>query len=258
MFTATEALPSLIMQRLIDLNCDLGEGVGNESLIMPYISSANIACGFHAGDESLMEATAELCLKHGVAIGAHPSFPDRKNFGRTRMDVSPESLFEMIAQQILTLGQICSRLGTRLHHVKPHGALYNMAAEDIVLARVITDSVKKIDSSLIFYGLSGSQMAKAAEEAGLRFFNEVFADRTYCKNGTLTPRSDPNALISDSEIAAEQAAKFAIGEGVIAEGIHLNLKADTICIHGDGSDAVGFALTIQRRFQELNIQIGVR
>lgn len=246
------------MKSFIDLNCDMGEGVGNESLIMPFISSANIACGFHAGDESLMESTAALCLKHQVAIGAHPSFPDRENFGRTRMNIDPEFLSEMIVQQLLVMSKVCSGLGTRLNHVKPHGALYNMAAEDLKLARAIVNAVKKIDSSLIFYGLSGSQMATAAEEAGLTFFHEVFADRTYTKSGTLTPRSDPDALIHDPATAAEQALRFAKAKGVLAEGVHLTLKADTICIHGDGPDAVGFARAIHERFQEERIQIRVK
>ena len=244
------------MNRFVDLNCDMGEGVGNEPELMPFISSANIACGFHAGDKALMEQTARYCIQHEVAIGAHPSFPDRENFGRTPMKLSPDALAEIITEQVSTMSEICSRLGVRLNHVKPHGALYNMAATDPELAEIIVTEIKKFDSSLILYGLSGSKMADAAIKSGLSFFNEVFADRTYRKDGTLTPRSHSDALILSPEPAADQAFRLAAGSPISAEGSLLHLKADTICIHGDGPDAVGFASAIQSRFRKEGIHIG--
>lgn len=244
------------MNQFIDLNCDMGEGMGNEPELMPFISSANIACGFHAGDQFLMEKTAALSLDYKVAIGAHPSFPDRENFGRTNLRLPASQLAEIITEQVSLMARICLRLGTRLNHVKPHGALYNMAATDPDLSRIIVKQIRKIDHSLILYGLSGSRMAEAAHEAGLNFFNEVFADRTYQPDGTLTPRARPDALILEPEAAADQAFQLATGLPVYAQGKPLYLKADTICIHGDGPDAVGFAKAIHFRFQKEGIKTG--
>lgn len=223
--------------------------MGNEHDLMPFISSANIACGLHAGDQDQMEKTISLCLEHQVAVGAHPSFPDRENFGRTKMHLPAAQLAEIIEEQITLMAGICHRLGARLNHVKPHGALYNMAASDPELAKIIVTEIRKFDSSLILYGLSGSIMAGVAYEAGLKFFHEVFADRTYQADGTLTPRSNSNALISEPDAAADQAYHFAKGLPVYVEGQPLYLRADTICIHGDGPDAVGFLKAIQFRFR---------
>lgn len=243
------------MKKRIDLNCDMGEGMENEQQLMPYISSANIACGFHAGDEATMRRVTRLCIQYGVSVGAHPSFPDRHNFGRVNMDLPADRLKEIIETQIRVLKQICLEEGTVLRHIKPHGALYNMAAANRVLAGVICSAVRDIDPGLILYGLSGSQMATEAKAQGLKFYHEVFADRTYRQDGTLTPRSMPGALIINSERAADQALSFALGTGIMAEGEIIFPEADTICLHGDGPDAVSFAICISDLLQKNQTEI---
>ncbi len=181
----------------IDINCDVGEGMGNEELLMPNISSANIACGFHAGDENEMRRVVDLCLKYNVAIGAHPSFPDKENFGRTAMYLPPESIQQLITAQLNILQKITLEAGGKLHHVKPHGALYNMASKDVLLAKSIAAAVKEFDDSLIYYGLAGSVMIDEAVSYGLPVAQEVFADRTYQQDGSLTPRDMAGALITN-------------------------------------------------------------
>lgn len=235
------------MKLPVDLNCDMGEGMGNEAVLMPFITSANIACGFHAGDEVIMESTVELCIRHQVNIGAHPSFPDRENFGRKNMNLLPGEVEEMVATQILALRKICEDQDVRLNHVKPHGALYNMAACDSELATAIAKAVYLIDAELILVGLSGSMMHRAAMAKGLSFFHEVFADRSYRKDGTLTPRSEPGAVLQSPTDVADQAFRLATGSGILAEGQLIFPKADTICIHGDGPDALAFAKAINDR-----------
>src|SRR5258707_689986 len=192
----------------VDLNCDMAEGVGNEAELMPWISSANIACGYHAGDEELMKHTIDLCLKHYVAVGAHPSFPDRENFGRTNMNLPLEQVYQMVTEQLHIIDKIARHLGTRLHHVKPHGALYNMAAKDSALANAIAKAVKDFDHRLVFYGLSQSVMIVEAHKLNLKAAHEVFADRTYQPDGSLTSRTKPNALIADESQALQQAIRF--------------------------------------------------
>jgi UPF0271 protein len=238
----------------IDINCDMAEGVGNEKELMPFISSANIACGFHAGNEELMKETVELCLKYKVSIGAHPSFPDRENFGRTSMELPPSRVIELVAEQVLLLKKIADRLGAKLHHVKPHGALYNMAARDPALAHSIAYGVKQIDSSLIVYGLSHSLMIREAVTLGLKVANEVFADRTYQPDGSLTSRMEPDALISDEQKALTQAIRFVRENKVMTvSGEEIRLTADTICLHGDGKHAVEFARIIYERMNDAGI-----
>ncbi len=182
---------------MIDINCDMGEGMGNEKELMPFISSANIACGYHAGDAATIKEVVNLCLQYNVNIGAHPSFFDRENFGRATMQLSPQEIYTIVTDQLTIINTIAMECGAILHHVKPHGALYNMAAKDIVTANAIAKAVKDFDKRLIYYGLSGSVMIAAAEKIGLQTANEVFADRTYQADGTLTPRTQPNALIND-------------------------------------------------------------
>ena len=229
----------------IDLNCDMGEGMPNDALIMPFISSANIACGFHAGNEAIMQQTIELALQHNVAIGAHPSFPDKENFGRTNMHFSAEQVNAMVKEQIETLAKIASKNNCKLHHVKPHGSLYNMAAKDEGLSTAICKAINETDSSLLVYALSGSKLINVAQAMGLQACNEVFADRTYQADGSLTPRSQPNALLLSKEAAAQQALQILQhGTVVTTNGETINLKADTICIHGDGAFAVEFAKII--------------
>ena len=240
----------------IDVNCDIAEGIGNEKELMPFISSANIACGYHAGNEKLMKETVDLCLKHNVAIGAHPSFPDHENFGRTNMNLPLTEVSKIVADQIHLLKRITDNQGAKLHHVKPHGALYNMAAKDPALANCLALTIKNFDETLILYGLSQSVMIREAEKIQLKVANEVFADRTYQGDGSLTPRTQPNALVTDGQSAIEQALKM-VKEGKVTtiNGKEINLKADTICLHGDGKHAVEFARMIYSEFMSVQIAI---
>jgi len=241
---------------LIDLNCDMGEGMETDAAIFPYISSANISCGYHAGDADTMRRTVELALRHHVAIGAHPSYPDRANFGRTDMlgkGIALEEICGLIVDQLIILQAICDEFGTLLHHVKPHGALYNRAARDAEVSALICRAVREFDPSLKLYGLSGSVMGTEALRHGLVFVNEVFADRTYQADGSLTPRSEPGALIGDAEQAVEQVMQM-VEEGrvVTPDGSEVTIVAETICLHGDGSHAVAFA---KRIYESLSSKI---
>lgn len=233
----------------VDLNCDMGEGMDTDAAVFPFISSANIACGYHAGDADLMRRTVELALKHQVAIGAHPSYPDRDHFGRVDLldtTLSPEELPGIIVDQLILLQAICDEFGVRLHHVKPHGALYNRAAKDATVSALICRAIREFDPALFLYGLSGSQLKEQAGHYGLSFVSEVFADRTYREDGSLTPRTEPHALIEDPEKAAAQAVKMLNTPSFLAE---------TICLHGDGSHAVEFARRIHERLSEKEIAI---
>jgi 5-oxoprolinase (ATP-hydrolysing) subunit A len=241
----------------IDLNCDLGEGYPADALLMPWISSANIACGYHAGDIDTMKRTVALCLEHGVAIGAHPSYPDRENFGRTDMmdvSLSVQDLPYVIEDQISLLLEICIEAGAKLHHVKPHGALYNRAAKDKFVCDAICVALKVIDPTLVLYGLSGSDMEVVAKNTGIAFMREVFADRTYQHDGSLRPRNLPDALITNEEQSLQQVLQM-INEGTVrtVDNKIIPMRAETICIHGDGSHAVAFA----RRIHEELLRNGV-
>jgi UPF0271 protein len=245
----------------IDLNCDMGEGMATDADIFPFISSANIACGAHAGDEDTMRITVERALRHGVAIGAHPSYPDRAHFGRVDLLGSilrPEDLPEMLTDELHRLQKICREFGARLHHVKPHGALYNRAAKDPGVSALIVQAVAAFDSSLLLYGLSGSETGRLADLHGLTFVSEVFADRTYQADGSLTPRTEPNALIEDPAIAVAQVIRM-VRKGVVlttdTPPRAIPLTAQTVCIHGDGPHAVSFAQTIHAALQNNGIAI---
>lgn len=229
----------------VDLNCDMGEGAGNDEQIMPYITSANIACGYHAGDVETMQKTIGLCIKHNVAVGAHPSFNDRSNFGRKEMQLSPFELYELIFQQLIIISEVADVFDTRIHHVKPHGALYNMAARDTAMSKAIAKAVKDFDEKLMIYGLSGSELIKQAGAIGLKTANEVFADRTYQDDGSLTPRSQPGSLLENVNDVTEQVTSM-IKNGTVTTitGKTIPVKTDTICIHGDGENAVEFAMAI--------------
>ena len=240
----------------IDINCDLGEGCGNDAELMRYISSANIACGFHAGDADTMRRTVELALENNVAIGAHPSFPDRENFGRTEMSLPYAQVSEIVSEQINALQQICKEMGANLDHVKPHGALYNMAVKDRELAKAIVRAVTDIDKNLVFFGLPNSFMISEAESAGLRTASEVFADRTYQQDGTLTPRSRRDALIDDLDTCIEHVLRMVRDQMAIAtDGSLVRIEAETICIHGDGAHAVEFASAIHDALTTNSIEI---
>ncbi|WP_235785874.1 5-oxoprolinase subunit PxpA [Sediminibacterium sp. C3] len=240
----------------IDINCDLGEGFPNDSLLMPFISSANIACGFHAGDTDTIKRTIENCVKNKVAIGAHPGFKDRANFGRTEMVLSDCELYDVVAEQIELVLNICTEMGAMLHHVKPHGAMYNMAARDTTMSYIIAGAIKEINPSLILYGLSNSFLISEAEALGLKTASEVFADRTYTPEGMLTPRSEANALLHSTEESLSQVLQMITQHQVIAtDGSIVSLKADTICIHGDGAHALSFAAAIFNSMKDNNILI---
>lgn len=240
----------------IDLNCDLGEGMNNDEALMPYISSANIACGYHAGDEETMRRTVECALQHNVAIGAHPGFADKVNFGRTEQKLTGVEYYDLVSAQLFLLKRMTDSFGVNLHHVKPHGALYNIAAKDKTLAAVIAKAVHDFDPSLVLYGLSGSYSIAKANAIGLKTASEVFADRTYTDEGQLTPRMLPNALIEDTNDSLEQVLLMIREQKVISlNNIAVPITAETICIHGDGSHAVEFAQTIHRALKENNIEI---
>lgn len=229
----------------VDINCDMGEGMGNEESLMPYISSANIACGFHAGDAASMLATAELAIQHGVAIGAHPSFPDREHFGRTAMQLPLTEVYDIVTQQLYLLQETVRRLGAGLRHVKPHGALYNMAAADAGLAATIARAVKDFDSRLVLFGLSGSCAVREAQAAGLTAANEVFADRTYRDDGSLTPRTESAAMLTSLPAAVHQVLQMIREQQVTTtSGNKIPVTADTVCIHGDGPHAVALVHAI--------------
>ena len=243
-------------QNNIDLNCDMGEGLDTDKEIMPFISSANIACGYHAGDEATINRTIEYCLQYDVAIGAHPGFADKANFGRTEVRLDEEELYNLVTVQVKLLKAIAEEKGGHLHHVKSHGALYNMAATDEMYARVLVQAVKDIDPSLLFYGLSNSAMIKAAEAAGLQAAAEVFADRTYQDNGQLTPRSQQGALITNTEASVNQVLQL-IREGTVTtlSGTVIPLLADTVCLHGDGAHAAVFAELISQQLKAHGIEV---
>ena len=240
----------------VDLNCDMGEGCPNDLELMSQVSSVNIACGFHAGDVATMCKTVENAVENNVAIGAHPSFPDRKNFGRTTLTMPLTEIYEIVSEQIESLRQICSGAGAILGHVKPHGALYNQSARDGDLAAIIAKAIRDNDQNLVLYGLSGSLSIIEAEKIGLCTASEAFADRTYSADGSLTPRSSRDALITDAETAAKQAVKMVTSGTIVAtDGTNITIKADTICIHGDGKHALEFAIAIRRRLLENGINI---
>ena len=245
----------------IDLNCDMGESfgawqMGRDTELMDYVSSINVACGFHAGDASVIRKTIETAIKKEVAIGAHPSFPDLQGFGRRAMSLSAQEIFDVVLYQVSALKGICEALGGTLHHVKPHGALYNQAANDAQLAEAIAKAVKAIDENLILYGLSNSFLISKAKKINLKTASEVFADRTYQPDGTLTPRTEATALISDTKKAVSQVLQIISEQSVIsATGEKVSLKSDTVCIHGDGENALQFAAAIRKKLTEKNISI---
>jgi UPF0271 protein len=244
------------MLRKIDLNCDMGEGYTTDALIMPLISSANIACGYHAGGGELMRETIRLAIQHGVAIGAHPSFDDKEGFGRREMQLSSDEIYQIVLDQLNIIRKSAAEEGASLHHVKPHGALYNMAAKDAKIADAISRAIKTIDPFLILYGLPNSASETSASQYGIQFYREVFSDRTYTDEGMLTPRTQPNAMIETAEESVAQVLQIILQETVIStSGRKISMKADTVCIHGDGEHAVEFAQMINKALHQNNITI---
>lgn len=246
----------MVLDKTVDLNCDLGEGYPNDAELMRLITSANIACGYHAGDPDTMRYTIELAIENDVAIGAHPGYKDKPNFGRTAMSLTFGEIHDIVTDQILALRHLCGSFGTKLHHVKPHGALYNQAARDREIAAAIVEGVRAVDPKLVLYGLSGSIMIEEAERVGLRTASEVFADRTYLSDGTLTPRTSPNALITDEDASITQVMDMVkYGRVRSLDAIMVPITAETICIHGDGEHAVRFARNVRRSLSEAGISI---
>ncbi len=245
----------------VDLNCDLGESFGRYKLgeqqeILKYVTSANIACGFHAGDPSVMRETVKLAIENGVKVGAHPGLPDLNGFGRREMAITPQEGYDMVVYQIGALQGVLATFNETMQHVKPHGALYNMAARDTKLAQAIAQAVYDISPSLVLFGLAGSELTKAGEKIGLRTAHEVFADRTYQSNGSLTSRSQSDALITNQEQAVAQVVKMVTeGKVISQQNTEVSLQADSICIHGDGVHALAFAKYIKDTFENNNILI---
>jgi len=245
----------------IDLNCDLGEleGPEGEALdqkMMTYVSSINVACGGHAGDADRIRKVVRHALDLKVAIGAHPGYADRANFGRVVVPMSPTEISTIVSQQIQIVANIAKELGGKLHHVKPHGALYNLAATSPETAFAIATAVKNVAPTCRLVGLSGSCLIDAAKKAGLRAVREIFADRNYLADGTLVPRHQPNAVLHDAaEIAARVASIIRTGTVIALDGTKLPLQFDTVCLHGDTPNAVVIAAEIQRVFTECGIMV---
>ncbi len=245
----------------IDLNCDLGESFGNYKIgmdeeVIKFISSANIACGFHASDPLVMVKTVSLAKESGVSIGAHPGYPDLVGFGRRNMNVAPEELKAMVQYQIGALNAFCKAAGIKMNHVKPHGAMYNMAAKDEKLAIAISAGIAEVDDSLILLGLSGSELLKAANQIGLKCANEVFADRAYEEDGSLVARTKAGAVITNEEEVIERVIKMIKEHKVKAiTGKEIEIKPDSICVHGDNPKALNFVKVIRQRLLQENIKI---
>lgn len=229
---------------------------GNDFALMDFVSSVNIACGFHAGDATVIRKTVEKAVEKNIAVGAHPSFPDLQGFGRREMKISETEIFDLVLYQVSAVKGICEAFGAKFRHVKPHGALYNQAAKDEKIAKAITEAVKMIDKNLIFYGLSGSFLISEAEKIGLKTASEVFADRTYQPDGSLTPRSLENALIEDAETSLNQVLQMINSQTVTAtNGEIVSIKAETVCIHGDGKNALAFSEIINKKLTDAGISI---
>ncbi len=245
----------------VDLNCDLGESfgayvMGMDDKVIPHITSANVACGYHASDPVVMEKTIALCRANSVAVGAHPGFPDLMGFGRRDMRLSPAEAKAYMLYQIGALEAFCRAAGVKLCHVKPHGALYNMAAKDSALAKAICQAIREFDSTLVLLALAGSEMIRAAQEMGLPYAQEVFADRGYEEDGSLVARSKPGAMITDEEEAIARVVRM-VTEGKVraVTGKDVPVKADSICIHGDGEHALQFAQKIREALISSNVQL---
>jgi len=245
----------------IDLNSDLGESfgpwpMGHDAALMDSISSANVACGFHAGDPGAMRATIALAREKGVAIGAHPGFQDLVGFGRREMKASPVEVEDLVLYQVSALAGMASAQGVRLQHVKAHGALYNMACRDRALADAIARAVAAFDRSLILFGLPKSELLRAGQAAGLRVAAEVFADRAYDPDGSLTSRGKPGSVIQDTQRVVDRAIKMVRDNKVVAvDGSTIALQADTICLHGDTPGAADHAKAVRRGLESAGITV---
>jgi 5-oxoprolinase (ATP-hydrolysing) subunit A len=240
----------------IDLNADVGESIGDDAGVLPFVSSANIACGFHAGNPTVMRSTVQLARHHRVAVGAHPGFQDLEGFGRREVQIGTAELENLVAYQIGALAAVAATEGVRLSHVKPHGALYNMAARDAVMAEAIARAVCAVDASLVLFGLSGSELIAAGERAGLRVASEVFADRGYWPDGSLAPRGTPGAVMTEVPEVVRRAVGMARGHTVTCvDGSIFSVRADTICIHGDTPGAASLARAVREALRQAAIDV---
>jgi UPF0271 protein len=242
----------------VDLNGDLGERDtrATDAALMDILTSANVACGFHAGSPTVMRATVAMARDHRVAIGAHPSFDDREGFGRRAITASALEVEALVGYQVGALAGVAAQEGARLSHVKPHGALYNLAARDRALADAIARAVRAIDSTLVLVGLSGSELVRAGQDAGLRTASEVFADRAYLGDGSLAPRDDPGAVMHDPADAAARAVAMVVDGTVIAvDGTRIAIDVETICVHGDTPGAVDIARAVRRALEHAGVTV---
>ena len=244
------------MKLTVDLNADLGEGAASERELLEWVSSANIACGFHAGNPTSMTSSILAAQAAGVAVGAHPSLADQENFGRRELAVTPEEVSALVIYQVGAFQAIASSLGIRTSHVKPHGALYNMAARDAVLADAVVHALLAVDRSLLLFAPGGSALERAGEALELRVAREVFADRNYLPDGSLVPRGRPDALLHDAEEAAERALRM-LRQRVVrtVNGSDIAIQADTICVHGDTPEAVGFARKLREHLTAAGVEV---
>lgn len=247
--------------KTIDLNCDLGESfgaytIGMDAEVIPYISSANVACGYHASDPVVMARTVALAKQAGIRVGAHPGFPDLMGFGRRNMNVSPAEAKAYMTYQMGALAAFCKAAGMKMTHVKPHGALYNMAGKDEKLATALCEAIAEYDSELVILALSGSEMLRAAEKTGICAASEVFADRAYEEDGSLVARQKPGAMITDEEEAIARVIRMAKeGKVTAVTGRDIEIKADSVCVHGDGPKALAFVRRIRERLNEEGIEV---
>ena len=244
------------MKLSVDINADLGEGSGHDEELFELISSANIATGFHAGDSDSMHAAITTAKKHGVAVGAHPSFFDRENFGRKELKISTPEIFDAVAYQLGVFQAIASAVGVQPNHVKPHGALYNMAVRDQELADSIARAIESVDPQLILFAPDKSELARAGDAHGLQIAREIFADRNYLNDGWLVPRTRPDALLRDPNEAAQRVLRM-LREGKVrsVEGRDVDVRGETICVHGDTPGAVEFAHELRSHLEHEGVRI---
>ena len=239
----------------MDLNADVGEGM-DDATVLPYVTSANVACGMHAGGPTVMDETVELALSRGIRVGAHPGYPDRANFGRATVEMAADEIENLVVYQVAALEGFVRSRGGHLTHVKPHGALYHNGGEFPDIARAIAEGVRRVGTHLVLVGAAGSMLIGAGREAGLTVAEEAFADRRYRADGTLVPRGEPGALVTDPDEAAEQAVRLAQDRMVVAnDGSRIEVRADTICLHGDTPGAADIARRIHERFRLAGIRI---
>ncbi len=241
----------------IDLNCDMGELEGDiDAALMPYITSANVACGVHAGDSGTMARTIALAKAHGVAVGAHPGYDDRANFGRRELQLDPDTLTNLLLYQLGAIRALCEAQGVTLTHVKPHGALYNQAARDTAIAATIVRAIRRFDPHLVMFGLAGSALLAAGQAAGLRVAAEAFADRAYEAGGSLRSRTLSGAVFSDPDIAAQQALHIIYDRYIIAyDGSRIAVQADTLCVHGDNPNAAAVLAAVRAALEAAGAQL---